>query len=151
MSNSIPTYYNVRQDTYYAYLIYALVFPYSGCDGDILNFKVAWILDELAYDSNICPFKNHEGDFEFAVLKFTKSGTFKDMTLSGQRDNFSKTYKRSQIAMSGSHPKIYVAKGTHSLYTSAGVFSSEIFLDELTCIDLFITEKCLGVKLAFDE
>jgi hypothetical protein len=68
----------------------------------------------------MCPLFSHDVDIKFATLKYTKNGNFRSVKLSGSFSMIRKQYFASELSYkSNGQVKIYVNKGSHSLYPKA--------------------------------
>ncbi len=98
MNSSVSVYYNLRKDDYYVYIVYVLLFSKHDCNGLYAFFKLGYLSSTLDFLYELCPLFSHDVDIKFATLKYTKSGFFRSVKLSGSFSMIRKQYFASELS-----------------------------------------------------
>ena len=61
--------------------MYAIFFSKHDCSGDVFFAKLGLIYKDIERIDDLCPFRGKDGDVELVVLKFSKGGKFKKLTM----------------------------------------------------------------------
>jgi len=143
LNNNAPIYTNVQHLRTGEYLFsYAYMFAYNPC-GPKLNVKamVNFVVNPMNLNTNInvCPAGVHNGDIEHTQVLVDSSLNFISITI-GYHE-WESIHTRNDIEWDGTHPIVYMAKGSHAMYSHPG---DNQYLT-LWKVDKTLKGKCPGI------